>query len=580
MATTKNPTSWFKRNAFIFFYAVLSLLALGPLLKPGYVFLLDYVTGPHIFFDIGAASINAFPLTLVNTALAYVLTPMVAQKLVLFLCLFLSGVAMHAAVPVRQQWPRYFAGTLYMINPFVFARMQAGHIGLLLVYALTPWVISSLLRFLKEPDKRNAAVAGAWLAATAMLVLHGLYLFLVLGVGLVVYLWLNRSDRTYPVSLVKSLAILLLVFAIISAFWLVPAALVKSPVVGIDSRQIDIFATQKDQSSGVYLNVAAMNGFWQTEIFESKNAVSGWPFLFLILFALAVWGLAVGVRDEEKQPGALIVGLTAVIAFILALGVASPVTGWLYRFLFENVSVFRGFREPQKFVGLLTFSYAYLGALGLDDLMRRLGASQILKKSSPNEVEGSRTARAPLHSGTLRFLQSRNMATIVSALLAGLFIAVVIVYTWPMFWGLGGHAKSVDYPRSWYRAEEIMSEDPAPGAVLFLPWHMYMSFAFNDTGRVVANPAPHFFTRNVIYGENAELQGISSTYVDKQQKDFEAILASGKKGVEIGDELKTEGVRYVVLAKDADWPAYQWLYSQRDLEKVYGASEIVVFRVK
>lgn len=543
VATIKNPVSWFKRHLFVFFYVVLSLLVLGPLLKPGYVFLLDYVTGPHVFFSIGEASINAFPVTSLNTTLAYVLTPMIAQKLILFLCLFLSGVAMHATVQAHRQLPRYFAGTLYMVNPFVFARMQAGHIGLLLVYAITPWVVNSLLRFLKAPDKRTAAVAGTWLAAAAMFALHGLYLFLVLGVGLFVYLWLNKSDRKYLVAVSKSLAILLLVFTVISAFWLVPAILTKSPVAGIDSRQIDIFATQTDQGAGVYLNVAAMNGFWQKEIFESKNAVTGWPSLFLILFALAIWGLAAGVSDKEKRQKALIVGLTAVIAFILALGASSPATGWLYRLLFENVSAFRGFREPQKFVGLLAFVYAYLGALGLEDIDKRI----------------------------------RSRGAVLIPVLA---IVLVACYTWPMFWGLGGHAKSVDYPRSWYRAEEIMSEDPAQGAVLFLPWHLYMSFSFNDTGRVIANPTPHFFTRNVIFGKNAELKGISPTYVDKQQEDFETILTSGKKGAEIGNKLKTEGVRYVGLTKDADWPAYQWLYSQQDFQEVYYAREIVVFRVK
>jgi hypothetical protein len=43
-------------------------------------------------------------------------------------------------------WCRIGAGTLYAVNPFVFQRLYAGHIALLLGYAFLPLVVRSMLR--------------------------------------------------------------------------------------------------------------------------------------------------------------------------------------------------------------------------------------------------------------------------------------------------------------------------------------------------------------------------------------------------------------------------------------------------
>jgi len=62
--------------------------------------------------------------------------------------------------------------------------------------------------------------------------------------------------------------------------------------------------------------------------------------------------------------------LIGIIGFILALGVANTYTRPFFEWLWNNFSFFRGFRDSQKFVMLLCLAYAFLGGLGVNELLR------------------------------------------------------------------------------------------------------------------------------------------------------------------------------------------------------------------
>lgn len=537
------------------FYAVVALLILGPLLKPGYIFTLDNVTGPHYKLNLDYATVSGLPVSVFIFLIGKILPAWLVQKLLFFVCLFAAGAAMHAKAPVDDWRARLFAGFFYMVNPFVFARLQAGHTNLLLVYALAPLAVSVILSFLSKPSGKRGAVAALWLAFLVFLDLHALYLWLVPVFGLPFYLWLNAGVKTSRIDIVKPLITFIGVFVLATSLWLIPASLAvsgaaSSPVTGIDSRQIASFATKSDPLFGVYFNVAALNGFWQDQVYESKRSVSLWPAFFLALFALSVWGLWRALDEDRLRPAALTIAAAAAAACVLALGTSSPMTAGIYRFLFDNIPFFRGFREPQKFAAFLAFAYAYLGSVGLGDILQK--------------VEGGRRDYA------------RKTAAMLLALTAVISVAV---YTYPLFWGLSGHVKASDYPRSWYRAEKVMSADKTPGQALFLPWHQYLGLSFNAKEKVVVNPAPLFFSRVVISGENMELGKVYSTSNDPVQRRVEGLLADGRKGKEISRGLRSLKIRYVVLAKEGDWWKYKWLYSQKELPKSFETSQIVLFKI-
>lgn len=86
----------------------------------------------------------------------------------------------------------------------------------------------------------------------------------------------------------------------------------------------------------------------------------------LVALALAVLGLAaIGARELRWVRTWLVV--LAAFGFVMALGNLTP----FYRFLYDNVSIVRGFRVPSRYLMLPTFALAAAAALGLDVLLRR-----------------------------------------------------------------------------------------------------------------------------------------------------------------------------------------------------------------
>src|SRR5438093_11711561 len=129
----------------------------------------------------------------------------------------------------------------------------------------------------------------------------------------------------------------------------------------------------------------------------------------------------------------------------------------LFHTLLDHVSVFRIYREPQKFLALVVLAYAAFGAVGLEAVVR----------------SDSRSSSA--------------RAWVASALA----IAVATAYAYTMLWGFWGQVHLAQYPSDWERADQIMAAE-GPGRVLVLPWHLYDVWSFTG-GRIVGNPSPSFF---------------------------------------------------------------------------------------
>ena len=129
-----------------------ALLALGiclPLLGSGALWLLDWVSGPHTplvppdALGLAGGLVSGVPFTIV------------ANWLVRNLAGTGTWIPLVAVYPLAA-WggsrlvggsnrARAAAATFYCVNPFVFQRIYAGHLGLLLGYALLPFAVASAL---------------------------------------------------------------------------------------------------------------------------------------------------------------------------------------------------------------------------------------------------------------------------------------------------------------------------------------------------------------------------------------------------------------------------------------------------
>ncbi len=534
-------------------YTFLAISILLPLLKPGYIFAMDMVFTPRLRWP---SEFN-FPgavLYLLN----FILPSQIIQKILLFLVLFLGGVGMHKLVPVRNEFAKYFAGIFYIFNPWIYSRFLYGHLYLLIAYALMPFVVKTIFKFLDQINFKIALKLSLWLILIGFISHHFIFmavLFFVISV--LVYILKNLKDLPKILEILKFTTLIGLIFLILSSWWIAPYFNKSSPQGQFIQRSIGLsdlkaFQTEPDAKYGVLLNVLAMYGFWgdRTEQYVvQKDVVRGWFWLFLIILGLVIFG-AISKLKEYK---AIVLILIGIISFVLSVGFAYPPFRLLINFLNQNLFIFKGFRESQKFSALLVLVYAYFGALGINSI-----------------VEGLKVRK-------LEGLKVRKLESLKMFLLAFLII-LPILYSPMMFWGFRGQLSVSDYPSDWFRANEILNQDQDNFKVLFFPWHQYMLFSFTN-GKVIANPAPNFFDKPVIAGDNMELAEIYTQSRRPISKFIEnEILAKREIINNLGQILKPLSIKYVILVKQEDWQTYGFLDWQTDLKQIYDSKHLKIYQ--
>jgi len=541
----------------IIFYLALSLVILGTLLKSGYVLSLDMVFGPSQKPDLyglgGPVLGGGIWLSSLIQLCSSVVPTWVTQKLFLLLIFFLSGVSAYSLVETRSEVPRYLAGILYMINPFIYVRFLAGHWVLLLAYAVTPFAIKYFLKFLDDPSRQNILKT---LIPLVFVSVSGHVLVLNLLAFLIIFCFKAAEPRFKIKKVIPRLALLALVFLAISAYWIIPLATAwgETSLQQVTQQDLFVFAPRGEGLSIPY-SLATMYGFWRGGYTYTKDIFPAWHLFFFIMLFLAVYGFISNHKDRRAQSFAAI----GIISFLLAMGALGPLSP-----LFENVSILRGFRDSQKFVGLLVLAYAYLGALGVNFLLSRF-------KRRPTKTKNG--IKTKVNSLLSRFKQDNKK--ILSISVVAIVLVTPIAYNFTQF-GFWGQLQPTDYPADWYKANEIINADNQDFNVLFLPWHLYMDFRFvPNQDKRIANPAPSFFDKPIISGQNLEVPGIYTQSTNPGQRYVENLLSSG---VISGENLKLLNVKYVILAKEVDYARYLGMLNASDLELVFDSENLMIYR--
>jgi hypothetical protein len=249
------------------------------------------------------------------------------------------------------------------------------------------------------------------------------------------------------------------------------------------------------------------------------EVLGGW--VMVQLFLLLLVGLGVYTAWRRQRRWMLYFASISLVAVILAIGAGS---GWLS----GHVPFFAGYREPQKFVALLAFGYAYFAWWGSLWLLERI-----------------------------RSLQLRAMGISLLALL-------IIAYTPTMLWGFYGQLRPVAYPADWFAANQRLNHIAGNGKVLFLPWHLYMSYGF--AGRIIASPARQFFDKPMVASDDPEFSGVAPQMHDSLRETIQAqFLPAAQRGEPIAARLRSRGISAILLAKEYDYSQYAYLGHQPGL---------------
>ncbi len=550
-----------RRNRLLWLeYSVIAMVVIVPLLSPGYILTLDMVFTPKL--PLSGEVGNTYLFQTLLHYLNYLVPSQVIEKIILFLILILAGTGMHRLVQYHlqkhtgdTQWGAYFAGIFYMLNPFTYTRFMAGHYLFLLGYALLPFFVLALLRFIEKPGLKSSIKLLGWALGISVISIHtvGFMALLAIMAFAVTILKLRKHGKSLRKFLKYGL-MSVVIFMVASSYWLIPFATGQSSngrlLSNFDQRHAEFFKTVGDAHVGLPGNVLGLYGFWGDDkgIYALPKAqIPWWPILLIMLLVLAGVGARSSWRKDRHMT--VVIAASGVLALVMALGIAFGPVAPLNRWLTNYIPLFSGYREPQKFVALLALAEAYFCGIGLSRL-----------------IELIRTRKPKLENWKLQ-------------LVCAFCLLLPFIYTPTMLWGFNRQLKAVDYPRDWYALNERLNQDRDNFKVLFLPWHQYMKFDF--AGRVIANPANIFFDRPVIQGDNAEFGEVFREVSNPVNEDIEnRVLRPGDNAKEAGVGLAQHKIKYIILAKEVDWQDYDFLNHQSDLQLLEQTPNLIVYENK
>jgi hypothetical protein len=551
---------FFKRYFHYFVFSILSFVLIWNFFSPGYILTLDMVFAPDAFrisdsFYGFSNQYSVLPFFAFLDFLNIFISIELIQKILFFLIFFVSGVSAYRLCPEEWGIGRYFAGLLYMLNPFIYVRFLAGHWLILIAYAVSPIVIKSFIDFFEAPSSKRSVYIAFLMTFVFAIETHTPFLLLIVfGVFYIVNVLESRKIAGRVMEISKSSALIGLFLLILNSYWLIPSFIGGSgPLADITSSDIYVFTTKQDLNFNTLFTTASMYGFWRGNYTYAKDLLPFWYLFFAFILFLSVHGFVSNYKHPKYGVYVKAFGIIAVLSVLLAAGISGPFAG-AFEFLFNNVFFFKGFREPQKFVALLVLSYSYLGGLGVAEI------ENILKEKNTTQKNGS---------------GNRTYVYIIIALA----LLTPFIYSFTMFNGFWGQLKTTDYPKDWYEVNDLLNKDKEDFNVLFLPWHLYMDFNWLPTPQKrIANPASIFFDRPVIQGDNMEAGTIYSSTSNPVSSYIEYLISSRDKIDNFGELLAPLNVKYILLTKEVDYTSYDFLYKQKDIEIVKETPDFIVFR--
>ncbi|WP_433252529.1 hypothetical protein ACQPYK_07985 [Streptosporangium sp. CA-135522] len=508
---------------------LLGVLALGPALGPGFVLRYDMVFVPDPPLNLpGAGFPRAVPSDLVVALLSRIAPAQVVQKAILIGIFVLAASGAAALAPSRRLGPRLVAAAFYAWNAYLAQRLLLGQWALLLGVAGLPWAVRAVV------SGGRTRLAAALLPAAV----GGFQAMLVSGVVLLpVAATAPAPSRTARARRVVTVA---LVLGGLSLPWLAPALLSQAVTDPAGARA---FAARADGPLGTVGSLLSLGGIWNANAVVPGQGAWWSAIVRLALAAVAVWGfvrlpgtqppdpardgVAEAARDEAAEGGAAEAARDEVAQ--AAPGRPGPGEAPPYRI---GLAVAAGAGLAVALAGAFA-----PGALG--GLIARWPGFGPLRDGQ-------------LYIAPLVLFQAVGLASAVarwnSRAVTAVAVAVPVMVLPTFALGAFGRLSAVDYPDEWRRVQSIVNADPAPGALLSLPWGAHRAFGWNDR-RVILDPATKMFRRRVLWND-ALLVGLPGGGVLRVAAEDPAVAAA-QAALRAGSDARAAalarlGVRYVL----------------------------------
>ncbi|MEV4745375.1 hypothetical protein AB0K21_03260 [Streptosporangium sp. NPDC049248] len=434
------------------------LLALWPALGPGFVLRYDmvFVPDPPPVLP-GEGFPRAVPSDLVVALLSRVVPEQVVQKVVLLGVFVLAASGAAALAPSRRLGPRLAAAAFYSWNAYLAQRLLLGQWALLLGVAGLPWAVRAVV--LGGRSRLVAALLPAAVGGFQAMLVAAPALLATAATAPVRVPATAAGGAATPAGRVRVRRVLevALVMAVLSLPWLVPAL---SSRAATDPAGAWAFAARADGPLGTVGSLLSLGGIWNAHAVLPGQETWWSAIVRLLLAAVAVWGFA-RLPGSPARHGAGAVGPPrAGLAVAAVAGLAVALTGaFAPGMLGGLIGWWPGF-GPLRDGQLYLAPFVLLQAVGLAAVVARWN--------------------------------SRAVTAVAVA------VPVLVLPTFAL--GAFGRLSAVDYPDEWREVQAIVNADPAPGALLSLPWGAHRAFGWNDD-RVILDPATKMFRRRVLWND-------------------------------------------------------------------------------
>lgn len=476
--------------------AAVTLVILAPLLWPGYALRFDLVFVPHqpLTWDLLAPADGlprAVPEDLVVGLLSLIAPGWLLERVALGGAIFLAALGAGRLVPTASTSTRVIAALMYAWTPYLAERLLIGQWGLLLAYAVLPWLVRAAIGVRRgTPGAGGRLLLAAGLSAITP---TGGLVALVTAVVLLVGLPLRRL-----VPLAGGIAIL-------NTPWLV-AALASSADGRSDPAGVAAFAVRAENWSGPLGALLGTGGVWNAQAVPASRSATLIPLVTLVFLALAAAGYPVLRAAWPGTVAGRLAGLSVGGLIVAALGAVGPTATGL-AWLVAHGPGTGLLRDGPKYAMPYALLLALTVAAGAERLAVRLGRE-----------------RGPLVLATVMVLTLLSLPDLA-------------------FGGLGA-IRPVAYPSDWARITAIVAEDP--GEVVALPLAAYRRYPWNP-GRTVIDVAPRWLPAPVITDDTLV---VGSTALAGESGRAAVI----RDLVEHGRSVAGSGARWVLVQRDAGPP--------------------------
>lgn len=542
-----------RSHVYFLAYIIITLLITGVwFMHSGYIFLTDFAIGPNLPLD---WKDNELFLQLAFRFFDYFLPLAFVEKVffsAVFLLLLFAGKKVAEQI-ISDPFAIFVVSVFAVFNPMIYDRALYGQMGFIASFGFLLFAVGFFLEYHKKGKTRQIIWAAILLGLSMQLALQfaffGLIFALLFFAASLIFRIKKKSFAKEALTVLMHGALMLAVVLALNVHWFGPQVVGGQGTInefiedGVTRQDFFVFRTAGKGSREVVQNVLALSGFWGKDQFRYAD-LTDLPIFgisFLLLLPLLAWGAVTAIRAKETRSLAIGLVVAGAISAFLTVGISTGATETVTWWLFENFSPYKGFRETQKWVVVLSVVYLVFLSFGVKELWR-----------------WGRVAKNKYTFGALIF--------------------GIIVWQAPLLlFGFAGQVTVADYPDDWYQTERYLVDDiNCDGNALFLPWHLYIRLNF--AGAIVNNPAPVFFTCPMFSGTNMEAGAIFDNSKNPDSALIqEWVLTKGQTDFVKKNPL---GIRTIILAKESDWHNYLWLEDQEGVELVEEKDGLFIYEIE